>query len=320
MAQAEGDKAITDPDPFLEAADDGEDALPDNIADIHESIPTLTAYLQTREELFTPVGGANETGSVTFQIKGGADEVIDINKTLVIAKFRLVKNDGTVFAEDADNDKATVINGPVYSLFKSIDVCVNNQQVLANNHDYAYRGDIEHRVLYPKSYKAGTGKSSLYYLDDQNFETLTANQAFGDAPLDDGVKNRYAKTKASKIVTVVGHIHSEIFDQDKVLLPGTKVDINFNKNSNSFMILSKINDNAHKLLLLSLQLKVRFLKVDPKILYQIHEISDKGITNKYPIRRVEITPFLKPPIIEISLSSTFFLMGIYFPEGYLLHS
>ena len=115
---------------------------------------------------------------------------------------------------------------------------------------YSHRADIEHRLSYPDTVKKG-------YLSMMGFdEELEAFDEInnGDIHWDDAnpaehaypaILRRYLKGKASKNMYTIARIHSEIFEQLKLLPPNTVLDIDFDRHNSDFLLLTKHNNRNY---------------------------------------------------------------------------
>ena len=56
------------------------------------------------------------------------------------------------------------------------------------------------------------------------------------------ILRRYVQGQASKHIYTIRRIHSEIFDQTKLLPPNSVLDIEFERNDANFLLLTKIGD------------------------------------------------------------------------------
>ena len=113
---------------------------------------------------------------------------------------------------------------------------------------YAHRGDIKMRLfVILKQWKkvlsiwAVLMKNKLLLMI-----LMQANIHFDDATnpahLHRAILRRYMWGQASKHIYTIGRIHSEIFDQTKLLPPNSVLDIEFERNNANFLLLTKLGD------------------------------------------------------------------------------
>ena len=101
-----------------------------------------------------------------------------------------------------------------------------------------------------------------------------------------GLKARYAFTKLSNTVDMIGPIHSDLFFQDRLILNGVNLRLKLNRAKNSFCLVSSAGGANHKVVITQAILYVRKVKVAPAISLG-HVAALKQATAKYPIRRVD---------------------------------
>ena len=125
----------------------------------------------------------------------------------------------------------------------------------------------------------------MFYKD--NFGKMVAvNPVADDADANMGLNARYAFTKQSQTVDMIGPIHSDIFFQDRLILNGVNLRLKLNRAKNSFCLVSSAGGANHKVVITEAILYVRKVKVAPSIALG-HAAALKQATAKYPIRRVD---------------------------------
>ena len=75
------------------------------------------------------------------------------------------------------------------------------------------------------------------------------------------VLRRYLRGKASKNMYTIARIHSEIFEQTKLLPPNTVLDVDFDRHDLDFLLLTKHNDRNYILKMESCELLTRLVDV-----------------------------------------------------------
>ena len=155
---------------------------------------------------------------------------------------------GAPMADGDVNDESKVI--PVSSLshawFNNVIVKINGTVIKLINNKYAYRGDLETRLSYSKKFKVGHLKMCSFDEEIEAFENVGA----GDLQFWNMVRNvamtrnhslmrRFCASCNSKVIRMIGRIHSTIFEQSKVLPPLTHLEVTFERNKEDFLLLSK---------------------------------------------------------------------------------
>ena len=102
------------------------------------------------------------------------------------------------------------------------------------------------------------------------------------------ILTRYLKGKASKNMYTIARIHSEIFEQLKLLPPNTVLDIDFDRHESDFLLLTKHNNRNYILKMESCKLLIRLVDMDEEITAEIDSVSISGRSMLYPVRRVKM--------------------------------
>jgi hypothetical protein len=97
---------------------------------------------------------------------------------------------------------------------------------------------------------------------------------------------------------MVGMIHSDIFCQEKFLLGGVEMKLKLHRSKNEFCLLRGIRPDvqqpAYKVQIMDATLFVRSVKLNPTLTVAHAKELERGVTAKYPIRRVDVKSFSIP--------------------------
>lgn len=273
--------------------------------DLHSTLPTQVGCLNYRDEIKNPVNSIDRTNDIQFVIKSALNELIDPNHIYLMLETRITDGAGAVIDQlDGANayrneSEVFTVDGINHSWFKNCVVKLNNVQIASGDGLYAYRGDFETKLMKPKTVKDGCLKLSGFYNDNIKFEDLVHGNALHNAcqaenPTD-GFYQRHQMTKNGNSIHTIGRIHSEIFDQPKLLPPNSKLEIYLDKQDNpAFLLLKKVaNAQQCKIQLVKCQLKVRYITVDPGVVEEIIGTTESGDPYRMPIRRVKMSYFTK---------------------------
>ena len=119
---------------------------------------------------------------------------------------------------------------------------------------------------------------------------------------------RFAAAAGSKVILTIGRIHSSIFDQMKVLPPGTKIQVMFDQNKDEFLLLSNNATANYWLHMQRMVLITCKLEVCESLVSDIQQVAFAGQNYLYPFRCLKISMFNKGPAVE-DLSQTDILPG-----------
>ena len=134
------------------------------------------------------------------------------------------------------------VNGLGTTWLKKIDVKLNGTTVSFDGNMYSHRVDIENRLSFPNMVKKGHLSMMGFDEELEAFDEINnadihwddANPAEHAYP---ATLRRYLKGKASKNMYTIARIHSEIFEQPKLLPPNTVLDIDFDRHDSDFLLL-----------------------------------------------------------------------------------
>ena len=141
----------------------------------------------------------------------------------------------------------------------------------------------------------------LNYGDEAKQSHLTSSLWFKDTPAfmdigaaagtNKGIKKRQEFTLASKAIDLVGHLHCDVFNQDRFLINGVDLRLRLIRSSNEFCLLDTSDDGKFSINLTEASLIIRRVKISPGVLLA-HANTLAKSTAKYPICRVEDLPRL----------------------------
>ena len=189
-----------------------------------------------------------------FEIEN-AEHYIELNKTEVEVKLRIKKADGTNLAA-ADN--VGLINYPIASLFKDVEITLNDQTITSGSSNYADRAIMEVLLTYNKD-------AVNSWLQAGGFEYDTAGKMDeanpGAADGNAGLKKRAKHTKESKVLILRGKLHEDLFNQPKPLPNNNRLYIKFTRNNDKYCLMSDAADAAYKVEIMEMALHIRKLKM-----------------------------------------------------------
>ena len=232
---------------------------------------------------YHPLSNITESGPIDFYVSGSGEEYLDLARTQLFVKAKIVKADGTDL-------EATTQVGPtnlfLHSLLSKVDVSLNERLISSSTNTYAYRAMLETLLNYGDEAKKSQLTMSLFYKDTPG-KMDTVNPLAEDDDANLGLKARFAFTKSSNIVDMMGAIHSDVFFQElRLLLNGVNLRIKLNRAKNSFCLLSSATTPNFKVSITEAILYVRKVKVASSITLG-HAAALRHTTAKYPLRRVD---------------------------------
>ena len=228
----------------------------------------------------------------------GDNQFIDPYNTYVLITSSIKSPEGgniPARAAGAHNPMCNVlpVNGLGTAWFKKIDVKLNGTTVSFDGNMYSHREDIENRLSYPGMVKIGHLSMMGFDEEMEAFDEIkNANIHWDDAnPAEHvytAILRRYLRGRASKNMYTIARIHSEIFEQTKLLPPNTILDVDFDRHDSDFLLLTKHNDRNYILKMESCELLTRLVDMDEEITAEIDLVSISGRSMLYPVRRVKM--------------------------------
>lgn len=179
--------------------------------------------------------------------------------------------------------------------FKSLEVHLNNQLISSSDNLYPYRAFLELLLSYNQNSKATQYEMGMYNRDtnqiDDNTEGMDYGRTYTKSRANTGAIDRWARTHSSVPFETMGRIHSDMFNQDK-LIPGNSIlKLKFNRANPNFCLQAR-QENDYDISIDKAFLLVRHVEVSPSI-REAHLKQVQKEPFKFPIRRVEMTYFTK---------------------------
>ena len=248
--------------------------------------PTQTSIESGHWIDYNPVSSLAHGLPIEFAVTAGSGaEYFDMANTMLYVTAKITKADGT----DLDqNEHVGPINLTLHSMFSEIDIKLNDTLITSTNNTYAYRAYIETLLSYDKASKESQLQCGLYYKDTAGRMDVAA--VAGDTALNLGLKKRGELFAESKVVEMLGKIHSDLMFTDRYLPGDCTLRFRLVRNKDAFTLMSNVNGAAHKLQIQSCKLFVRKAKISPSVL--VAHASAQEVSNmKFPIRRVVCKTF-----------------------------
>ncbi|XP_046468112.1 uncharacterized protein F54H12.2-like [Neodiprion pinetum] len=225
--------------------------------DLFSLPPTQTSIEASQCVHHKPVSSLTDDSPIEFVVPGNGDEYIDLAHTMLSVRVKLQPSAPTPPAGE----------------------------VSPANNSYAYRAYIETLLNYAPPAKKSHLSSALWYDSEDGVSDVYDADAV-DA--DRGFIERKRIMSNARTVDLIGHLHGDVFNQDKFLINGVELRLRLVRSRDSFCIMEA--ENRHRLHILETSLLVRRMKISPGILLAHARTLAKG-TAKYPVTRVEVKSF-----------------------------
>ena len=150
-------------------------------------------------------------------------------------------------------------NYPIASLFDQVDVILGGKLLSSATNTYAHRSILEVLLNYDKEAAESQLGCGLFCKD-------TAGQKeemdiSPDPVLNTGLETRSEWTKTSKIDELQGRIHSDLFNQEKLILNGVDLTVKLHHHKPEFSLLSSDTNPAYKITIVDAILYVKKIEL-----------------------------------------------------------
>ncbi|XP_020910058.1 uncharacterized protein F54H12.2 [Exaiptasia diaphana] len=257
--------------------------------DLFSVPPTQTGLESGRFIDFHPISNIGDNGPIEFLVSGAGTEYMDLARTQLYVKAKVTKPDGTNIDDDAKVGPANLF---LNALFVQADVSLNGKLVSSATNTNPYRAYMETTLSYGPAAKNSQLTSALFYKDRAGYLDET-DPTKADKDENMGLKERYNHTKKSKSVEMMGRIHEDIFNIDRLMINGVDLRLKLTRSKNEFCLLSPVDGANFKVVIEDVILFIRKEKVSPSVLLG-HAEALRKTTAKYPITRIDFKMFSVP--------------------------
>ena len=258
---------------------------------------------------FLPVGSVSSQSAVEFHVPGTSMDYIDLKKTKLNIKFKITQEDGKDlnYVTDgsgiptADSDQVGPINFPLNTIFRQVDVALNQVILSAQvGVNHGYKSILDMLLQSNSDMSNSLAQGSLFFKDtagDMEDHRLTGNNK--------GFNIRASHTKRGNVGTMEGVIFNDfMMDQSRLLLNGVSLNIKLFQANDNFRLLTPL-DKSYKLVITNAILKVCQVSVHPAMILA-HDQALSRSPAVYPFWRSDVKSFTISPG-----SQTFMIDNIY---------
>lgn len=246
--------------------------------DIFSPPVVQTSVISGDYQNFGPIQSIVNEGPISFLVPGTGDSYVDMSKTLLYVKLRII--DGALGAAYGAAINYSVVNNLLSSLFSDVKLEFNQTVVSSSNGMYAYRAYFEQLFNYNETAKKSHCTAQLFFMDEPDkFNDLTSTAHV----------KRKEFIGASKEVELVGKLHCDVLNCGKYLMSGIDMRFTFTINPASLVVISP-DGLTPKIEILDTSLLVRKVNLSSSVLVAHAQILN-STTAKYPYKRVEMHNF-----------------------------
>ncbi|XP_018313141.1 uncharacterized protein F54H12.2-like [Mycetomoellerius zeteki] len=234
--------------------------------DLFSLSPTQTSIESSQWIYYEPVTSLTDDSPIEFVIPGHGEDYLDLTHIMLSLHIR-VESDRGESTSLAPDDVAKV--GPLVS---------------PPNNAYAYRAYIEALLNYASPAKTSHLTSCLWDADIPSYMDDTLDSSNPNTALE----RRAKYIQGNRALDLIGHLHCDVFNQDKFLINGVEVRMRLVRSKDSFCLME--SKTLSKIRILDASLLVRRTKISPSVLLTHARMLNKT-TAKYPLTRVEVKTF-----------------------------
>lgn len=246
-----------------------------------------------------------DSGPIEFFVSGSGTEYIDLAKTYLQVRAKVVKANGQDLAA---TDKVAPVNLFMQSLFSQVDVSLNEKIITPSMPTYPYRAYADVMLNYGPAALKSLYTMGLFHRDTPGkMDVAGPDPTDDDAEVNEGLNARYKYVKNSAVVDMISPIHADLFFQPRYLINGVDLRLKLIRHKDAFSLMTNTPAAGYKIKIESCTLFVRKIKVSPSVALA-HERALEKSTAKYPIDRV-VTKVISVPVGQMSLQQDHVFLG-----------
>lgn len=252
--------------------------------DIFEKRKINAGILASEDLAIRPITSLNAS-TLEFVSPGQGPKYRDMSS--IYLRLRLKLMDDVVKNTELKTDaKDGPINNISSSLFKSVQLFLNNKPVSNIDTCYAYRSYFENLLNFGTEQAAVHLEPAGWSLDNGEFDSITPTKNVG-------FDKRKEWFKPGKIVECCCKISCDFLNQNRLLLPNVELRLVLTRESPEFYIMSA-SDSTSSIKIMEATLYVPHVTINPQVLLA-HESVLRKQNAIYPYSRIEVKTFVTPP-------------------------
>lgn len=232
---------------------------------------------------YRPTAHLTEGATITFAIAGNGAQYIDLKNTRLHTKVQIVKADGSPL--DITEDSVAFANLPIHSLWKQVDVTLNQQVIGESTQLYPLKAYIEtvlHSVCGPNYPQL---KASLYVKDGtpefdkpNNLEQNNPDTLEHSNP---GLRERSMYTAGGRTADLEAPLRCDIAQQNRLILNSIDLGVKLTPAPYAYTLITPHKTEQYKVRIVDIYLRVLKVDVSPQIILAHNEIL-QNVPAKYP--------------------------------------
>ena len=255
------------------------------------------AYQKIQYVDYKPSSMLSGGGPLSFTIPAAGSQYINLKKTYLYLKVRVVNGDGS--AIEAGKELAP-INLTLHSLFNQVDILLQQQLVSSlGSQTYAYKAYMETLLDYGQGAKDSQLQAQGYYKDwagrmeDVEMDAEELERIVTEGKVSNGSIMRRLLYQLSNTQELFGPLMADICQQDRLILNGVEIQMKLWPSNNAFRLVTTEDDPSFQMEIVDATLKVCKVTPTPTLLVA-HSAALKESNAIYPYQRTQIKTFNVP--------------------------
>lgn len=233
-----------------------------------------TEYVEYR-----PTGELNSEGAITFNITGNDNRYIDLSRTHLKIKCKVVQADGSnipantpIGGKIPDAARVGPVNLFLHSLWRQVDLSLQQQVVSAEVATrYPYKAYIETLLGYSEDAKETQLEGQLFFKDRGDPGNADPIQGTNS-----GLLNRATFIEKSKILDMEGPLFIDLAQQSRYIIPGVQLGFKLWPSTNQFRLMSNSPNADYRVIIVEASLKLCMVNVKREVVAAHMETIKKG--------------------------------------------
>ena len=171
-----------------------------------------------------------DVSTVDFFVSGQGPEYMDLKRSKLYVRAKLIKADGTTF-DDADT--SSIVNLPLQAMWSQMDVYMNNKLVSLNTSNYPWKAYLKTILTSGTDEQKSQLQSQLFMKDSGDLVNTDEKNGANT-----GLILRRDFIKSSREFEMEGPLFEDIFSLDRHLIQGIDLYIKLYRSTDQFFIIS----------------------------------------------------------------------------------
>ena len=250
--------------------------------DLHERIPLQTSIVSSEYLKLKPITSLADNATIEFHIHKSS-KYTDLSETLLELEVDIVKASNHAIRV-AKADACAPVNNFGASMFKDIQVYVNDRKISGNQDNHPYRAYIENLLNRSKAEKKTWMYNEMWHPDsNEHFDARDETNH--------GFTERQNRAIAGSITMIIP-LHIDIAHQHKLLPSSTDIHFRLMRSSTAFCLMGEENHDFTPLIK-NASLRVRQVVVSAEVAL-VHEKAVSATPFVYSMQRTETISHVIP--------------------------